>query len=318
MKGKKLCTLPAVVLSVVLLLTACGTKNERAAPAMSKAPSDTPAAEGNDYSSDELFGWTEVEEGQQESQSSSVYQNSGATLIREASLNVQTTEFDQAAANLETMVAQEGGYFQSAAVYGGSYRNMNADRSGEYTIRIPAERYEAFVGQAGTLGYVTSKNETTQNIGEQYYDTEARLKTQKTKQERLLALLEKAENMEDIISLEGALSDVEYQIEQLSATLNRYDSLVGYSTIYLYLNEVQKVSEEPNITDSLGDRIAAGIAYSAESLATGAQELLVWVSYHVFGLLIFAAAASVAAVTVRSVRGKKRRAAGKNQDETEQ
>ena len=46
---------------------------------------------------------------------------------------------------------------------------------------------------------------------------------------------EKAETMEDIISLETALSDVEYEIEQLSSTLNRYDSLVSFATIRLDL-----------------------------------------------------------------------------------
>ncbi len=52
------------------------------------------------------------------------------------------------------------------------------------------------------MGYVTSKNESSKDVGEEYYDTEGRFKTRRTKQERLLTLLEKAETMEDILSLE--------------------------------------------------------------------------------------------------------------------
>lgn len=236
----------------------------------------------------------------------SVYQNADAKLIREARLNIQTTEFDRAAASLDALVTQSGGYFQSAAVYGGSYRDVNANRCGEYVVRIPADQYGAFLGRTGDLGYVTSKNESTENIGEQYYDTEARLKTQKTKQERLLSLLEKAETMEDIISLESALSEVEYQIEQYSSTLNRYDSLVGFSTIYLTLEEVVKVTEETGAADGLGTRMAAGFAASADGLVRGSQDFLVWASYNVFSLLILAIIAVGGAVVVRLVRKQKK------------
>ena len=84
------------------------------------------------------------------------------------------------------------------------------------------------------LGYITESSESSEDVGERYYDAETRLKTQRTKQERLLALLEQADTMEDIISLENALGDVEYQIEQLSSTLNRYDALISYSTFTIY------------------------------------------------------------------------------------
>ena len=62
--------------------------------------------------------------------------------------------------------------------------------------------------------------------------------------------------MEDIISLESALSDVEYDIEQYSSTMNQYDSLVSFSTIDLTLQEVTKVTEEPGETSSLGAKMA--------------------------------------------------------------
>ena len=250
------------------------------------------------------------------SDSKSVYQDPNAKLIREANLTIQTTEFEKAVADLEALVIEMGGYFQNASLRGGSYRNANANRTGDYTIRIPAEQYDSFMGQTGNLGYVTSRNETTENIGEQYYDTEARLKTQKTKQARLLSLLEKAENMEDIISLETALSDVEYEIERLSSTLNRYDSLVSFSTIYLTLNEVHKVSEETGVTNTLGQRMSKGFASSVEGLIEGAQNLLVWMSYNVFGLLVVVVLAAGGASIVIKMRKKKQITSLNDQEQT--
>lgn len=81
-----------------------------------------------------------------------------------AELYVETTEFDQAAQQLNEMVNQAGGYFESAAVEGGSYRNVNANRYGSYVIRVPEDAYTGFLQDAGELGYLASKTESTENI----------------------------------------------------------------------------------------------------------------------------------------------------------
>ena len=49
--------------------------------------------------------------------------------------------------------------------------------------------------------------------------------------------------MEDIIALESALSETELQIEYLTGSLRRYDSLVGYSTVNLQLREVYRLAQ---------------------------------------------------------------------------
>ena len=102
--------------------------------------------------------------------------------------------------------------------------------------------------------------------------------------------------MEDIIALENALSEVEYQIEQYTSTLNRYDALVGFSTFNIYLNEVSKVTEEVGETASLGARMAAGFRSSLEGLVNGSQQLLIWVSYNFVALAILIAAVAVGGI----------------------
>ena len=308
-----------IALTLVLTMAAagCGGSADTSAVVMEMPAASAPAMEKIETADDAFIEMSYTTDGSGAfSDSKSVYQDPNAKLIREANLSIQTTEFERAVADLEALVIEMGGYFQNASLRGGSYRNANANRTGDYTIRIPAEQYDSFMGQTGNLGYVTSRNETTENIGEQYYDTEARLKTQKTKQERLLSLLEKAENMEDIISLETALSDVEYEIERLSSTLNRYDSLVGFSTIYLTLNEVHKVSEETGVTNTLGQRMSKGFSSSVEGLIDGAQDLLVWMSYNVFGLLVAAVLVVGGALVVVKTRKKKEIATMNDQEQT--
>lgn len=309
----------AVSLALTLLLAGCGGGGKASGGEL--ADQTAPSAPSGDYAEngywDMGMGGGEAyfpeEPGapvESENQGGSIYQNPGAKLIRRAELSIQTEQFDESAEALKKLTADCGGYFETANLYGGSRRDVNASRRGEYTVRVPAEKYDLFLSGAGDLGYVTSKNESSEDIGERYYDTEARLKTQRTKQERLLALLERAETMEDIIALESALSDVEYQIEQYSSQLNRYDALVGFATFNVYLSEVGQVTQEVGETASLGQRMAAGFQSSLRGLSQGFQNFLIWLSYNLFLVVILTAVAVVAVIIGRRELKKLRKQNG--------
>lgn len=248
---------------------------------------------------------------------SSVYRDKDVKLIRRANLTVQTTQFDQAVAALEALVEQLGGYYENADLRSGNYYNQNSNRSGNYTIRVPAGKYDEFMSQVDGIGYLVRKNESSEDVGEAYYDIEARLKTQRTKQARLLDLLEQAKSMEDIISLENALTDVEYLIEQYTSSLNRYDGLVSFATINLSLDEMTKIVEEPGEKASLFTRMKAGVISSVDGLISGFQDLLIWVSYNLIGLVVLAAVVTAGTVVVRrSLKTRKSKKAAPEQKES--
>ena len=305
MKRNKVLT---VICAVMLLLSGCGTgssapaggimaesKSEAAMDmAMPEAPMEAPSATVTltpEYSMSAGAG-------------ESVYQRADAKLIRRCTVEMQTTEFDAAVSALYEMVDAHGGYFENSSVYGGGYYNSNARRSGEYVVRIPAEHYNAFRAGVGELGYVNFSNESTEDIGEQYYDTQARLKTLRTKQERLQMLLEKAETMEDIITLESALGDVEYEIERYSSTLNRYDGLVNFATFTIHVSEVIRVDEKAGEADSLGDRMIDAFTDGLEDLKDGAEDMMVWLSYNVFGIAGWIVVICIAVTVIRKKNWK--------------
>lgn len=283
-----------------LALVGCGASNMASGGAAADGEADY-KGKNFSYTTDTVPGAvfdSAVSEsvGQTDSGSGAVYRNSEVKLIRRANLTVQTTEFDKAQTALDALVTELGGYYENAELRSGSYYNQNSNRSANYTIRIPAEKYDAFMTQVDGIGYLARKNESSEDVGESYHDIETRLKTQRTKQERLLELLKKAQSMEDIIALENALTDVEYHIEQYTSDLNRYDGLVGFATINLSLDEMVKIVDEPGERASLFTRMKAGVVSSADGLVTGLQDLLIWASYNLFGILVFAAAAAAGVV----------------------
>ncbi len=135
------------------------------------------------------------------------------------------------------------------------------------TIRIPAEKLDEFLLAVGEVSNVISRNESVTDVTLEYVDLESHKRVLLAEQERLLELLEKAETIEDIISLESRLSQVRYQIESMEAQLRTMDNRVNYSTVYLYINEVAKLT--PVKEQTVWEKISTGFASSLYNVGEG-------------------------------------------------
>ena len=309
---KKIALALSFLLVFTLIFTACSAKAN-----MDKNESmsadvfyDAPQAESKPVDKDmmEFENGIVVEDSMDIYQSvdSAIYTDPNAKIIRTAQLTIQTTEFDKSVAALAELTEKQGGYYETAQVDGGSYYNQYANRSAYFIVRIPKANFVAFRDSVSSVGHLLNISEDTQNVGEEYYDTEARLATLETKRERLLALLDKAELMEDIISLESALADVQYQIDKYSTTLRRYDSLIDYSTFTIHINEVVEIKEEPGVQESFGTKLMASLKRGFSDFADTMEDFAYWLARNLITLVILVV---IIVVVVKIVlwRAKKRR-----------
>ena len=159
------------------------------------------------------------------------------------------------------------------------------------------------MGAAGELCNVVSRSTDVADVTESYADTEARLKTLRLQEERLLEILSKATELSDVLELESRLSDVRYQIESYEATLRNYDSRVSYSTLYITLQEVVEYSIINDPPQTLGQRLSDGFADSMRLVKNSAENALVWlVTYLPLVLLWAVILAVVVWLVLRLVR----------------
>ena len=296
----------ALALLLVLSLAACGgsksaefTAEAPAASADMAYPMEPGRAEemGFDFSSTASSG----------TNGGAAYP-AGQKLIRTAQMNLETTDFEKAVQGLTDLTEQMGGYFESSSV--GKRSN---GRWADYTVRVPAAKYQAFLDQAGELCHETWRDTQQEDISERYYDTQGRLKTQQIKLERLQALLAKAENMEDIITIESAISETEQMIDDLSGTLRHYDGQVDYATVSISLSEVYKLSNVEEVPDSFMSRLGKAFTGGLADFADGLENFAVALAYGWMWLLILV----VVAVAVVRVLRKHRRKAKKADDKPE-
>lgn len=221
MKRRWLCVVLALLL--LLSLTACGASGDSSA---STGDAAAPAENG-----------TAMDTATSESTADFSAVRENAKLILSADLTLETQDYGATCAALEQLTAEAGGYIESSGNAG-----EKGSRTANYTLRVPQEKFETFFAQIGDTCHVVSANRWSEDVTEQYTDIETRLATLQTKHERLLALLDQAAKMEDIISLENALADCEYEIDSLTGEKRHYDDLVGFSTFTVSLREVQTLT----------------------------------------------------------------------------
>ena len=284
----------ALVLLMMLSLTACGNSSSgggSSAPAsvsenayyVTDQAIEAPAAyePEEDYPKDSGADWSSGVEN--ESSQSSL--PDGVKMIYTANATLESTEFDQATADIAKLVEQLGGYFEQKNVenYSSGYRYAH------YTVRVPADRFESFLGQMGNVCHVRRVSQNAENVSEAYFDTESRLKTAQTKLARLQELLAKAEDMADIITIEGAIAETEYQIESLSGELRHYDSLIGYSTIHIDLNEVYRITQTDDPPMTFAQRLSHAFRDGLKDFGSGAEDFAEWLAYNWLRLILFIA-----------------------------
>ena len=289
----------ALALAAVLTLTACGAKSNASSSSMSMTADSAPMEkEESGAFQDDTIGY--VSEG--EDQSAAL---SGQKFIDTADMNLETTAFDDTTAALTALAESLGGYLESSTV-GGSSRGY---RWADYTVRVPSQQFQTFLSGAGDLAHTTWRNVNREDITEVYYDTEGRLKTQQIKLERLQSLLAQAENMEDIIALESAISETEWNIENLSGTLRHYDAQVEFSTVSLHVQEVYKYSGDEELPENFGGRMGNAFRQGWTAFTDGLENLIVALAYGWVWVLL--AAVVVVLVILALRRGIRRRRAAK-------
>ncbi|MBO5293261.1 MAG: DUF4349 domain-containing protein [Lachnospiraceae bacterium] len=165
-------------------------------------------------------------------------------LIKEVELSVETENLEELLKELDGQIQRMGGYIESSRQYSPGWdleEYGTGSRSASLTVRIPAEKLEEFLGNVAEKSNVTYRSENVRDVTLQYVDMESHKKALLTEQERLLDLMEQAENVEDIITIEGRLSEVRYQIESMESQLRTMDNQVNYSTVYLDISEVDRM-----------------------------------------------------------------------------
>ena len=177
-------------------------------------------------------------------------------IIYNASLSMESTDFDAARETLMAAVEANEAWMESASVYG---TEKDHDRSADYTVRVPVDNYRAFLAAVGEAGSVRNVSENAENITSSYIDVQARLTALEAQRTRLNELADQAETTADLLEIESQLSDVQYELENYTRQLRNMDQQVSYSTVDIYLEEVVTLTPTGvTFTERIADAFGGG------------------------------------------------------------
>lgn len=181
-------------------------------------------------------------------------------MIKTGNMDIETKNFEQTIAELTMQVEAMGGFLQNANTEG----YVGDGRSAQLTVRIPSEQFDKFMNDTDRYGNVLRKSIESQDITDQYIDTEIRLSTLVIQAERLKELLKEAGDLQDLFAIEQELGRVTYEIESLKGSLKKYDSLIDYATVNICISEARAYSKPDPIT--FGEKIKTQFMESIEGV----------------------------------------------------
>lgn len=203
--------------------------------------------------------------------------------IVRTSLTVETKTFEESVKKIEKMTLELKGYFESVEADYTSDHDRN--RSVRYVIRIPKGANLTAVNTIKSqVGSAVDEHMTTENVTKRIRDQERDIEVLKAKEDRLLALSKRTQDIEALIRIESELAEIIAMREANQADLENLEYNVQYDFLSLYLVEVRetKVVEDNNFA---GD-VRAAFRASLDGLVSFGQGLVLILARFWFVFLI--------------------------------
>ena len=157
-------------------------------------------------------------------------------IIYTATVDLVVENLTAGQTQLTQLVKANDGYIAETNVGGAS----GEQRTGSWKVRVPVEKYEAFMAGAQRLGELQTINARSQDVTAEYYDVAARIKNKQVEEARLQELLRRATGkLSEILQVEKELSRVRGEIEQLQGRIRVLSNLSSLTTITITLREIK-------------------------------------------------------------------------------
>src|SRR5882762_912095 len=182
-----------------------------------------------------------------------------------------------------------------ASGLGGDVLNLSqsgtADtRSASLTIRVPSSRFgDALQALKSLDGEIQTSGVSAQDVTDQFVDLQARLTAKQAEEQRYIAILNRANTIDEILKVDASLGSVRTQIEQLTAQINSIKGRTEFSTISMSISTLTAL---PGDTTSKAWDPAKTVGRALAALGAMLQvfaDVVIWLV--VFGWLPLLAAA---------------------------
>lgn len=233
-------------------------------------------------------------------------------VVRTRSMRLQVKSTADAVDRIRTLVKDHDGVITDLQVatdtdeyvyrYDESGIASDMPLRGWVTVRVPADKLDAFAEAVAALGTVKSQSEGSEDVTQQHVDLSARLENLKAEEARLREFFDAAKNVTEMLAIEQELSRVRGEIESLDAQIKYLERQAAMATVTIELVEDKPVVRPEGESWGFLEAITEGVRGAARVLTAAVTVLIASSPIWLVGLVVFF-------VVRASVRRRKARSA---------
>ena len=150
-------------------------------------------------------------------------------IIRTVNMSIVVDEIQAAIDDIARIADEAGGWMVSS--------DRSLKHAGSISVRVPATGLDSVVEMLRNLATdVESETSASQDVTDEYYDLQSRLKNQRATEEALINLLEKAEHVQYALEVQRELTKVQENIERMLGRIKLLEETSAYSLITVHLS----------------------------------------------------------------------------------
>lgn len=152
-------------------------------------------------------------------------------VIKNLSASIEVQDIEKAINDIINMITPLNGYIHNQSQWT-SEKNSWA----KVNIKVPSIHFTKVSTELKNIGEVTNTNISSTDVTEEFIDLVARRKTFETQEARLLSFIDKAENVDELLSIERELERIRFEIERIIGRTNYLENAIDYSNININLS----------------------------------------------------------------------------------
>jgi hypothetical protein len=182
-------------------------------------------------------------------------------IIYTATVDMVCEKLTDSARKLSDIVKAHSGFIADSNVVG----SAGDAKSGTWKVRIPVERFDAFMTALGGVGEVQSANVSSQDVSEEFYDLEARIKNKRVEEGRLIQHLKQSTGkLNEILAVEREISRVREEVERMEGRQRFLANQTALTTVTVSMREIRSVAvareEQPTLLTQMQRTFGGSLA----------------------------------------------------------
>ena len=167
-------------------------------------------------------------------------------LVKRAEIRIRVEDLSATEKPMAELIEKYRAWTASTGIY---------ENQRSYTIRVPSGSYNEMLAELTAMGRLIRHSENAEDVTLRYYDLESRLATKRELLKTYQGYLKKAANIDEIMTVESRIADLQQEIDQTGTQFRNLAGLVDYSTINMEIyGPVSTTSySEPTLKDKLGE-----------------------------------------------------------------